>query len=181
MPPTLTKPPVLKARLAATRAEREMAQRLRYQVFVTELGGDGPGVDHVSRMETDRFDDGSDHLLLIDEACGPEAVVGVYRLLRAEGARAAGGFYSDTEYDLEPLLASGLPLLELGRSCLHPSYRGGAGMMVLWQALARYVEAYGIRVLFGVASFHGTDVQALAHPLSNLHDRHLAPRWKPRR
>ena len=48
-------------------------------------------------------------------------------------------------------------------------------MMVLWQGLARYVADHDIAVLFGVASFHGTDVAALAQPLSILHHRHLAP------
>jgi putative hemolysin len=48
-------------------------------------------------------------------------------------------------------------------------------MMWLWQALAAEVRARGIDVLFGVASFHGTDPQALAAPLSLLHHAHLAP------
>ena len=77
--------------------------------------------------------------------------------------------------DLSVLKASGRKLLELGRSCLHPDYRGGAAMMHLWGGLANYVEEHGIEILFGVASFHGTDVDALKAPLSLLHHRHLAP------
>jgi putative hemolysin len=65
--------------------------------------------------------------------------------------------------------------MELGRSCVHPDYRGGTAMFHLWTALADYVAAHGIEILFGVASFHGTDPQALAAPLSLLHHRHLAP------
>ena len=45
----------------------------------------------------------------------------------------------------------------------------------LWAALGRYVAEHEIEVLFGVASFHGTDTAALAEPLSLLHHRHLAP------
>ena len=48
-------------------------------------------------------------------------------------------------------------------------------MYMLWSALAAYIQERGIEVLFGVASFHGTDVAALAQPLSFLHHRHLAP------
>ena len=33
----------------------------------------------------------------------------------------------------------------------------------------------GIEVLFGVASFHGTDIDALKMPLAYLHHNHLAP------
>ncbi len=161
-------------RLADTQADRQAAMRLRYAVFVEELGGDGDLVDHENRLEQDRFDAFCDHLIVVDEARGG-AVVGVYRLMRADQAAAAGGFYSASEYDLAPLTASGRRLLELGRSCLAPGYRGGAAMYHLWSGLARYVTQHRIEVLFGVASFHGTDVAALAHPLSLLHHRHLAP------
>lgn len=163
-------------RLALDEADLRAAQRLRYEVFVAELGGDGPMVDHARRLEVDRFDAFADHLLLIDrDHATNDGVVGVYRLLRAEQARAAGGFYSEAEYDLGALHRSDRVLMELGRSCLHVDYRGGAAMYHLWAALARYVQRHRVEVLFGTASFHGTDVAALAQPLSFLHHRHLAP------
>lgn len=163
-------------RLARSEGDLRAAQRLRYAVFVEELGGGGALVDHAARLERDRFDPFFDHLLLLDEVRAPEErVVGVYRLLRSDQAARAGQFYSEEEYDLSVIKASGRPLLELGRSCLHPAYRGGMGMYHLWHALAAYVEAHGIEILFGVASFHGTDAAALAGPLSLLHHRHLAP------
>jgi len=168
--------PFFELSLAATEADRAAAQRLRYDVFVTELGGGGATADHAARREADRFDPYFDHLLLWDRrrAEGDQAV-GVYRVMRADQARAAGQFYSADEYDLDPLIASGRRLLELGRSCLHRDYRGGTAMMHLWNGLARYITAHGIEVMFGVASFHGTDPNALAAPLSLLHHRHLAP------
>ena len=160
-------------RLAGSEDEIAAAQRLRYDVFVEELGGDGPLVDHENRLERDRFDPYFDHLIATDTNRGE--VVGVYRLLRDDQAARAGQFYSEDEYDLSPLRNSGRRLMELGRSCLHPDYRGGPAMFLLWQGLADYVRQHGIEVLFGVASFHGTDPQALAAPLSLLHHRHLAP------
>ncbi|QFT59984.1 hypothetical protein FIU94_14225 [Sulfitobacter sp. THAF37] len=159
--------------LAGSQADLEAAQRLRYDVFVTELGGKGALVDHERKLERDHLDPFFDHLLLTDNRTG--SVVGVYRLMRAERAAQAGGFYSESEYDLSPLLRSGRKLLELGRSCLKRDYRGGIGMHVLWAALADYVRAHEVEVLFGVASFHGTDLDRLAAPLSLLHERHLAP------
>ena len=162
-------------RLAANADEIAQAQRLRYRVFVAELGGGGPGVDHAAGIERDDYDALCEHLLLFDRHLPDEPVVGVYRLM--DSARLAPGarYYSEGEYDLAPLKASGRRLLELGRSCLAPEYRGGSGMMHLWMALAAIVEARGIEVLFGVASFHGTDVAALAEPLAQLHHAHLAP------
>jgi putative hemolysin len=149
------------------------AQRLRYDVFVDELGGQGPQVDHDARLECDRFDTVFDHMLLHDDATGE--VVGVYRLLRQDAADQIGQFYSEDEYDLTSLRQSGRRLLELGRSCLHTDYRGGTAMYHLWNGLAQYVTEHDIELMFGVASFHGIDPHALAAPLSLLHHRHLAP------
>ncbi len=160
-------------KLAETEAELRAAQRLRYDVFVRELGGAGDLVDHEAQLEQDRFDPHFDHMLAIDD--GTSEVVGVYRLLRGDVAEKLGQFYSEDEYDLSPLRRSGRRLLELGRSCVHPDYRGGTAMYHLWSGLANYVELHRIEILFGVASFHGTDVQALAQPLSMLHANYLAP------
>ena len=167
--------PRSETRLAQSPEEIAAAQRLRYSVFVEELLGNGSMVDHAAKLEKDAFDEHAHHLLLFDHARENDEVVGVYRLLEADGATKAGRWYSANEYDLSPLLASGRRLLELGRSCLHADYRGGVAMMHLWQALAAHITAHKIDVLFGVASFHGTDLNALAAPLSLLHHKHLAP------
>lgn len=172
---TMHQPPSFEVRLAAGDDDLRAAQGLRYEVFVAELGGDGPGVDHDARLEADAFDAACDHLLLIDRTREGAPVAGVYRLMRDDQAEGVGRFYSEAEYDLAPLRNSGRRLLELGRSCLHRDYRGGSGMMHLWRGLGDYVARHGVEVLFGVASFHGTDPRALAQPLSNLHHRHLAP------
>ena len=165
-------------RLARDNTDLMAAQRLRYRVFVEELGGDGPLVDHEARLERDEFDPIVDHLVLIDtrrDASQLDHVVGVYRLLPGDRAAEFGRFYCDSEYDLSKLKASGRPLLELGRSCVLDEYRGGAGLFLMWKALSEYVLARGVEILFGVASFHGTDAQPLAQPLGWLHHHHLAP------
>lgn len=170
--------PWLAARLADTPADLVAAQRLRYRVFVQELGGDGPMVDHAAGLERDELDGIVDHLVLVDTRRDPadgDHVVGAYRLLRGEVAADFGRFYCDEEYDLTPLRAAGRRMVELGRSCVDADYRGGMGMFLLWNAMADYVLNHGIEILFGVASFHGTDVDALAQPLSWLHHHHLAP------
>jgi L-ornithine Nalpha-acyltransferase len=172
MPPV---PPRFSTRFASGPADLRAAARLRYAVFVQEMGGDGPLVDHQAAEERDRFDPVCDQLLLIDSARAVgDQVVGLYRLMSDSAGRDVG-FYGQSEFDLTPLLASGRRLLELGRSCLHGDYRGGGGMMHLWQALAAHVQATGVEVLFGVASFPGADPATLAAPLAWLHRRHLAP------
>ena len=170
---TIAMHPRYKVKLAQTTAEVEAAKRLRYDVFVAELGGNGADVDHIARLEQDRFDAHCDHLLLVDAQS--DTVIGAYRLMQNVQAQRAGGFYSEAEYNIDPLKQAGRPLLELGRSCLHPDHRGGTAMHQLWTGLVTYVAEHKIEILFGVASFRGTNPHALAQPLSLLHHAHLAP------
>lgn len=166
----------LSLRLATSDEDLRAAQRLRYAVFVTELGADGPMVDHAEGLERDAFDPLFDHLVLVDARLPlGDHVVGVYRLLPSDRVGAAGRFYSEDEFDLSPLKETGRKLLELGRSCVHPNHRGGTAMLHLWNGLADYVLERGIEVLFGAASFHGTDPKATAQSLSYLYHTHLAP------
>lgn len=62
--------PSFTVKLASTEAELEAAQRLRYDVFVRELGGGGALVDHEAGLEKDRFDPCFDHMLAIDDSTG---------------------------------------------------------------------------------------------------------------
>lgn len=168
----------IELRLAATPEDIRAAQHLRYRVFVQELGGDGAMVDHDAQLEMDAFDPVYDHLLLLDRRRGDsvrERLVGVYRLMRSDRVHEAGRYYCEDEYDLSVLKASGRRLLELGRSCVDSDYRGGTAMLHLWSGLAKYVADHKIDILFGVASFHGTDIGALKQALSFLYHTHLAP------
>lgn len=168
-------------RLAENEAEIQAAQRLRYQVFVEEMGAKAKPEHAAERREFDRFDPHCKHLILIDnsesEEDGAPAVKGVYRLLHGSDAMAPGGpgFYTATEYDLSPIEAYERETLELGRSCVAAPYRGKAAMQLLWIALSQYVSLHEIGLMFGTASFHGTDIEPLKAPLSFLYHNHLAP------
>ena len=48
-------------------------------------------------------------------------------------------------------------ILELGRSCVDPTYRSGATMQLLWRGIAEYVFYHDISIMFGCASLPGTD------------------------
>ncbi len=168
-----------RVKLAESEEERAAAQRLRYRVFVEEMGAVATAEQRALRREWDAFDPYFDHLLLIDgggEIADPlDRVVGVYRLMQDSAAAEGIGFYGASEYDLGPIIASGRASVELGRSCVAAGHRGGPGMHLLWNGLAEYVLEREIEVLFGVASFHGTDPAPLAEPLAYLHHHHLAP------
>jgi putative hemolysin len=160
-------------RLARSEREVALAQRLRHRVFVEELGGRGGDRSEVE-CEADRFDRHCEHLLLLD-AVGDGRVIGTTRLMSEDGARAAGGFASEDEFDLSALRGSGRTLLEVGRTCLLPEFRGGSAMHSLWLGLAGLVHERGVEVLFGLASFPGTDPAMIAQSLALLHHDHLAP------
>jgi putative hemolysin len=167
----------LEVRLAATPAEIDAAQALRYRVFYEEMSA-RPGTEAAAlRRDRDHFDEWCDHLLVIDHkrGAGAAGVVGTYRLLRREAAARAGGFYTQTEFDISPLLAVAGPVLELGRSCVDVEYRTRPTMQLLWRGIASYVFHHDIRVMFGCASLPGTDPQVLSPSLSYLHHYHLAP------
>lgn len=180
--PVLAAAGVLEVRLAETDMEVEAAQRLRYHVFYQEMSAI-PSPEMVqSGRDFDHFDDVCDHLLVVDRSVidddGQPTVVGTYRLMRDVDAKRAGGFYTGSEYDISPML-SGLPantkLLELGRSCVLKEYRSRPGaMQLLWRGISVYLARFSIDVMFGCASFAGTDPKALALPLSYLYHYHLA-------
>ncbi len=172
----------LSLRLARDEADLAAVQRLRWQVFFDEMGAT-PEVGATIGLDADAYDALCDHLLVIDEDAAPGGmVIGTYRLLRESVARAHAGFYSAGEFDLGALSApapDGQPgrgeLLELGRSCVLPPYRTSATISLLWRGISDYIAQHRIGLLFGCASFPGTDAQRHAAALSYLFENHLAP------
>ncbi len=167
----------LGVRVAATPAEIDAVQALRYRVFYRELGATADAETARTGRDRDRFDSIADHLLVIDHAIGPgaEGVVGTYRLIQREAAAQLGRFYSADEYDIAPILGFPGRIMELGRSCVDAAYRNRAAMQLLWRGIAAYVFHYQIDLMFGCASLPGTDPDAVAVELTYLYQNHLAP------
>lgn len=154
------------------------AQELRYRVFVEEMGAKVPERIHHARRDYDEFDGVCDHLLVIDHAkdATGNPVVGTYRLLRRSVALEFGRFYSESEFDIKSLVAYDEgEVLELGRSCVDAGYRNRATMQLLWRGIGAYLSKHDIKLMFGCASFNGTDVEAWREALSYLHHNHPAP------
>jgi len=152
--------------------EVRAAQRLRHRVFAGELGavlhGSEPGLD------TDRFDAFCDHVVVRDDASGE--IVGTYRMLPPERARAAGGLYADGEFEIDELAPLRPSLVETGRSCVHPDHRDGAVVGLVWAGIAQYMLRTGNRWLVGCASVPLTDGGGLA---AGVRDRVLARHLSP--
>ncbi|MEM7241393.1 MAG: GNAT family N-acyltransferase [Pseudomonadota bacterium] len=167
--------PPYRLKIATTEEEQQAAQRLRYKVFVEEMGATCLSGGAGARLEKDAYDPYCDHIILIDQTVTEalDSVVGVYRVMTEKVAQSGIGFYSANEFELKSLQQSGKTLLELGRSCVHPDHRGGQALSILWNGLAHYVENTGSEILFGTASFAGNEPQDYAHSLAYLHHFHL--------
>ena len=165
-------------RLAQSDAEITAAQRLRYMVFYEEYKAEPTPEMLAQKRDFDAFDTIADHLIVLtkDPESEQEHIVGTYRLIRQEVAEAFGRFYSEDEYDISPLVRSGLTLLELGRSCVLAPYRTKPILNLLWQGIADYITRHEIDLLFGCASFPGTDTEALSEQLSYLYHYHPTPK-----
>jgi len=176
----------LEVRLAASPKDIKRAQKLRYRVFYGEMSALPDLKSWLKQRDIDPFDAICDHLLVIDTAAagknaGNPKVVGTYRLLRQEVAARHGGFYSAQEFNIAPMLQAQphLRFLELGRSCVEQSYRDKRTVELLWHGIWAYVRRHSIDVMFGCASFEGTDPEQLALPLSFLHHHMRAePQWQ---
>ena len=176
----------MKVRLAKSLEEVRVAQQLRYRVFYEEGGAVHRGEEG---FDADRFDDVSEHLLVIEpfsEVPSPFALddgvlVGTYRMITQERAQSIGGFYSAAEFDLQPLLQRHpkLRFLELGRSCVLKRARGTAVVELLWQGIWNFVRVHKIDVMFGCASFDGTDPSDHKVALSFLAQKIQTPdQWR---
>ncbi|MEV4037971.1 GNAT family N-acetyltransferase [Streptomyces umbrinus] len=171
-PPLSTAPTRYTVTLARDEADVRAAQRLRHDVFAGEMGAllssSQPGLD------VDAFDAYCDHLLVRDTTTGQ--VVGTYRLLPPDRAAIAGRLYSEGEFDLGPLAGIRSGLVEVGRSCVHPDYRDGAVIGLIWAGIARYMVDGGHEWLAGCCSIPLADGGTLAAGTwDRVRDKHLAP------
>ncbi|MEQ1883384.1 MAG: GNAT family N-acyltransferase, partial [Burkholderiales bacterium] len=184
----------LEVRLARTRAEIKLAQRLRYQVFYEEMSAIPSRLAQFRRRDEDAYDAICDHLLVVDlsksdgQSHGTRRpmplVVGTYRVLRQDVADRSLGFYTAGEYDIKPLINARSPryrFMELGRSCVLAPYRNKRTVELLWHGLWTYVREHKIDVMLGCASFEGTNPDEHAMALSFLHHNAMSPpEWRCR-
>jgi len=155
-------------RLAETVEDVEAAQRLRYLSF---HGAEG--------VDSDRFDPICTHILVEEIRTG--RLVCCFRVLPLTGGKEIGRSYSAQYYELSGLQDFTGPMVEMGRFCIHPEIKDADILRVAWGAMTRYVDENNVEMLFGCASFHGTDEQEYLDAFGVLKERHLAPkRWLPR-
>ncbi|MFN3571646.1 MAG: GNAT family N-acetyltransferase, partial [Polaromonas sp.] len=178
LPAAVQRPALGKIQVGWARHQDEVrqAQRLRYQVFATEMGATLSGA--LPGHDIDIFDDFCEHLLVRDEAS--QEVIGTYRVLTPAQAKRAGSTYSDTEFDLTRLRFLRPRMVELGRSCVHAEHRHGGVILALWGALAEFMARNQLDTMIGCASIPmqhtgASSGQAAASIWRQVRQTHLAP------
>jgi putative hemolysin len=158
--------------LAQSESQVREAQRLRYKIFAEEMGARLPS--HEQGIDRDIYDPYCEHLLVRDT--DSNEVVGTYRILSPERAKKLGGYYSEEEFDLTRFAHFRNRMVEVGRSCVHPDYRSGAVIALLWQGLAEYMVAGKYGYLIGCASISMADG---GHMAANIYNRVKADSLSP--
>jgi len=158
--------------MASTPEELREVQRLRYKVFIETMGLSS--LVREDGLDSDEFDEHCDHLIVRD--ANTLKVVGTYRLLSASRARKIGRVYSEGEFDLGRLNNLRGRMVEAGRACIHPDYRGGSVIMLLWSGLADYMRRENCDYLAGCASISLADGGHNAVAVfQSLIGQHMAP------
>ncbi len=159
--------------VAMNEATLREAYALRWRVFAEEMGAQLRGE---AGLDRDEFDPYCDHLVVRD--CRTGEVVGCTRLLSEAGAERVGRFYSEKEFDLGAVRQLPGRLLEVGRTCVDRTSRGGIVLTVLWSALSHYARNRGFSYLMGCASIppgpNGFAVEAFYRRLT---PEQLGPAW----
>lgn len=169
---TLHRRSALSVSLADTDSEIEQCLRLRYSVFADEMGA--ALSTHQSGIDQDRFDPYCKHLMVRDTTTGE--VVGTTRLLMDTHAAKLGMYYSETEFRLDRVLSLNGRFMEVGRTCIHRSYRRGTTLAMLWHGIAQVVVMNRIDYLIGCASIElGRGDEYVHGVLDLLRRHHFAP------
>jgi putative hemolysin len=159
-------------RLTKNGDERRQVRQLRYNVFCIEEGASATEEQKQLGEEYDSFDSHADYMVVLHG----DKVVGTYRIIDRESAEKMGGFYTETEFNIEKLRRIDGNIAEMSRACVDKEYReSGLVMRLLWMGLADYVLRRRIKVLFGVASLVGKEPVEFAQCISYLYYNHLAP------
>jgi putative hemolysin len=137
----------LQARFCQNGRELKKVYRLRYSIFTKEYGA---RIKSLRRFDKDRYDQYCEHLVVKDKT--KDRIVGYSRVLPYAASRALGSFYSENEFDISSLEGLQPQAAEIGRTCIHPSFRNGTTIATLWSYLAQYLKDNNIRYLFGCAS-----------------------------
>jgi putative hemolysin len=165
-------------RAAKTSADLAAIFALRKRCFAEQPAFE-TGADPESASARDNFDARCTQILVEDMHSA--SLVCCFRVMHLPTAASLPNSYSAQFYDLTALAQFQGPMLEIGRFCLHPDDHAPDILRIAWGALTQWVDASGVRLLFGCSSFAGDDPRRHAKAFRLLHTKHAAPKqWMPK-
>jgi len=147
----------------------EQIHQLRYKVFVEEGGKKLSDEEHYNKMEFNEFDKHAHYIAVTHK----DRVVGTYRLMTRKDAKGAGGFYTETEFNISNLKRINGDILELSRTCIAAEYRKSSAFSALWKAVMEYILDNNIYMLIGMPSFPNSNPTASCNAISHIHENYL--------
>lgn len=169
--------------IASTPEEIREVQRLRCKALAHAMGMALPPGQHGEPvLDQDALDPYCDHLIARDSRT--LKVVGSYRALGPRAAARCGSLHAEQLFDLDRLQHLRGRMMEAGRACIDPDYRGSGVLMMLWAGLAALMQRERCDYLAGSVSLSladgGYNATALYQRLAQTHLAPLEYRVTPR-
>lgn len=133
-----------------TLKELQDVQRFRAKQFSHQFG-----LTFEDDLDQDLYDFGCEHAVLRDKWSGE--IVAYTRLKLFQG-HEIGQSYSAQEFEIVPQLSHFPSIVEIGRTCVHPQFRSGKALSMLWLNMApKILWSMRAKYLMGCVSIHLED------------------------
>ncbi|QNH50521.1 GNAT family N-acetyltransferase [Acinetobacter venetianus] len=130
--------------------ELQEVQRFRATQFAHQFG-----MSFEDGLDQDLYDFGCEHAVLSEKWTGE--IVAYTRLKLFQGHEISQS-YSAKEFEIVPQLSHLPNVLEIGRTCVHPRFRSGKALSMLWLNLApKVLWSMRAKYLMGCVSIHLED------------------------
>ncbi|HIQ36300.1 MULTISPECIES: GNAT family N-acetyltransferase [Acinetobacter] len=130
--------------------ELQEVQRFRATQFAHQFG-----MSFEDGLDQDLYDFGCEHAVLREKWTGE--IVAYTRLKLFQGHEISQS-YSAKEFEIVPQLSHLPNVLEIGRTCVHPRFRSGKALSMLWLNLApKVLWSMRAKYLMGCVSIHLED------------------------
>lgn len=148
------------------------AKQLRTQCFSSSYGA-----TFDNDLDSDEYDEACLHIILQEG----EKVIATARVLDSQRAALLGRFYSENEFQLEPILKHyPYRILEVGRTCIHPNYRSGKVLRQLWLAITEIAKYLNVNAFMGCCSIPigAGDINGWLRRLDNVTKLNIKPKYQ---
>lgn len=148
--------PLLRQKPSTTQYKFEWVETLKeleeVQRFRAEQFGPQFGIHFDSGLDQDVYDFGCEHAVLREKWSGE--IVAYTRLKHFLGHELAQS-YSAQEFDVVGHLSHVPSVVEIGRTCVHPQFRSGKALSILWLNLVpKILWSMKAKYLMGCVSIH---------------------------